>query len=163
MMPLISAGRRPSYFQWRGYLASPSRSRSRGEGQASSGDGCRVPGAGPPPSAGGHCHRPRQPTRRRCPKCQPSWLPAWGETHENRRQIINDGKKQSAAGCRGGQVTAPACSPYGRDAFFISYKEIPPMETLCSSGAAGSLLPHLCLSKDRKRQSLELQNRGRAR
>lgn len=162
MMPLISAGRRPSYFQWRGYLVSPSRSRSRGEGQASSGDGCRVPGAGPPPSAAGHCHRPRQPTRRRCPKCQPSWLPAWGETHENRRQIINDGKKQSAAGCRGGRVTAPACSPYGRDAFFISYKEIPPMETLCSSGTAGSLLPHLCLSKDRKWQSLELQNRGRA-
>lgn len=36
------------------------------------------------------------------------------------------------------------------------------METLCSSGAAGSLLPHLCLSKDRKWQRSELQSRGGA-
>lgn len=51
------------------------------------------------------------------------------------------GEQQSAAGCRGRLGAAPACSPYGRDAFFISYKEITLMETLCSSGAAGSLLP----------------------
>lgn len=36
------------------------------------------------------------------------------------------------------------------------------MEPLCSSGAAESLLAHLCLSKDRKRQSSELQSRGGA-
>lgn len=159
MMPLISAGRRPSYFQWRGYLASPSRSKSPGEGRAGSADGCRVPAAGATALGGGHCHRPWQPTRRRCPKRRPSWLPACREIHENRRQIINNGEKQSAAGCRGRQVTAPDCSPYGRDAFFISYKEIPAMETLCSSGAAGSLLPRLCLSRDRKWQSSELQSR----
>lgn len=52
MMPLISVGCRPSYFQWRGYLASPSKSRSRGEGRASGGDGCCVPRAGG--------HHPRQ-------------------------------------------------------------------------------------------------------
>lgn len=124
MMPLISAGRRPSYFQWRGYLASPSRSRSPGEGRAAARTDPVCPGPGPPPWAGGHCHRPWQPTGRRCPKRQPSRLPACRETHENRRQITNNGKKLSAAGCRGRQVTAPACSPYGRDAFLI-YREIP--------------------------------------
>lgn len=117
-------------------------------------------GRGPPLSAGGHCRRPWQHTRRRCPKRQPSWLPAWRETHKTARQVINDGKKQSAAGCRGKRVTAPACSPRSRDAFFISSKEIPPMETLCSSGPPGSLLPHLCLSKDRRWQGSDLQEGG---
>lgn len=34
------------------------------------------------------------------------------------------------------------------------------METLCSSGPPESLLPHLCLSTDRKWQGSELQERG---
>lgn len=106
-------------------------------------------GLGSPPGGGG------------VPDASPPGSQPAGK-HENKRQIINNGGKQSAAGCRERQVTAPACSPYGRDAAFISYKEIPAMETLCSSGAAGSLRAHLCLSKDRKWQSSKLQSRGGA-
>ena len=45
MMPLISVGCCPSCFQWRGYLASPSKSGSWGEGRASGRDGRCVPRA----------------------------------------------------------------------------------------------------------------------
>lgn len=107
MKPFISAGRRPSYFQWRGYLASPGRSRSRGEGRASSRTDAVCPG--PPPWPGGHRHRPWQPTRRRCPERQPSWLPACSETHENRRQIINTEKGRALPAAEGGwRVLLPA-------------------------------------------------------
>lgn len=82
--------------------------------------------------AGGHHERtlhwwetlpPWQCTGRRWPKHQPSWLAAWRETHENSGQVINDGKKQSAAGCRGKPMTTHPCSPCGRVAFSISCKE----------------------------------------
>lgn len=88
----------------------------------------------------GHCHRPWQPTGRRCPERQPSWLPACRET----RKQTSDSKQREKAECCRLQREAGDCSclqPLGRNAFFISYKEVATMETICSSGAAGSLLP----------------------
>lgn len=57
---------------------------------------------GPPPWAGELCHRPWQPTRRRCPESQPSWLPACRKTQQNRRQTINTGKSRALPAAEGG-------------------------------------------------------------
>lgn len=77
------------------------------------------------------------------------------KTQENTRQVINDGKKQSAAGCRGEERDWSCLRSAGWRCILHLLRV--PVETLCSSGPPGSLLPHFCLSKDRKWQGSDLQ------
>lgn len=100
-------------------------------GSAPGGD---VPSAGPPGSQPAGKHK---------------------KTQENTRQVINDGKKQSAAGCRGEDRDWSCLRSTGWRC--VLHLPRVPMETLCSSGPPGSLLPRFCLSKDRKWQGSDLQ------